>query len=70
MDDSTLKPLISFCISTFNRETFLREQIQLLLKQTFTDFDIVISDNDPQGSALKAVEKFNNPKIKYFSNKE
>lgn len=64
------KPWVSFCMSTYKRPEFLETQIRSLLQQTFTDFEIVISDNDPEGSGQKAVDKFNDWRIKYGVNSE
>jgi glycosyltransferase involved in cell wall biosynthesis len=64
------KPLVSFCISTYKRPEILGRQLKLLLQQTYSDFFIVISDNDPESSAKKAIEQFNDPRIQYYANGE
>lgn len=64
------KPWVSFCMSTYKRPEFLDKQIECLLNQTFKNFEIVISDNDPTGSGNIAVKKFNDPRIKYKINNE
>jgi len=61
---------VSFCISTYMRPQFLRKQIESLLKQTFSDFEIVVSDNDPNASAMEVVSSFNDDRIKYYNNTE
>ena len=58
----------TFCISTYKRPDFLKNQIELLLKQAFIDFEIVISDNDPNASGEKAIAFFNDNRIKYYKN--
>lgn len=63
-------PWASFCISTYKRPAFLRSQVALLLRQTFTDFEIVISDNDPDASGKSVVEEFADDRVKYFHNSE
>lgn len=70
-DDTTLrKPWVSFCMSTYKRPDFLRKQIEGILQQTFTDFEIVISDNDPEGSGREAVSFFSDKRIRYEVNSE
>jgi glycosyltransferase involved in cell wall biosynthesis len=59
---------VSFCISTYKRPDFLRTQLACISRQTFSDFKIVISDNDPEASARQIVEEFNDPRIRYFHN--
>ncbi|MBK7433803.1 MAG: glycosyltransferase [Chitinophagaceae bacterium] len=62
------KPWVSFCMSTFRRPVFLKNTLQTILRQTFTDFEIVVSDNDPDGSAEPVVREINDPRIRYFHN--
>jgi glycosyltransferase involved in cell wall biosynthesis len=63
-------PWVSFCISTYKRPSFLRQQLTDLLAQTDPGFHIVISDNDPEGSAADIASSFNDTRIKYFKNDE
>lgn len=60
----------SFCISTYRRPTFLRNQLRSLLEQTYTNFEIIISDNDPSASGREIALEFADPRIKYFHNGE
>jgi len=39
------KPILSIGLPVYNRETFLRQSLDALLAQTFTDFELIISDN-------------------------
>jgi len=64
------KPLVSFCISTYKRPEILNRQIELLLQQIYSDFFIVISDNDPGKSAEQVANGFCDERIKYFPNGE
>lgn len=63
-------PWVSFCISTFKRPVLLEKQLNCLLQQTMGNFEIVISDNDPDASAREVIEKINDERIKYFHNGE
>ncbi len=57
-------------MSTYKRPVFLEKQIKSLLAQTFTDFEIIISDNDPDGSAGEVVQKFKDSRVNYQKNIE
>jgi glycosyltransferase involved in cell wall biosynthesis len=57
-------------MTTYKRPEFLRQQISDLFKQTFTDFAIIISDNDMEASAKPVVESFNDPRIQYYTNEQ
>ncbi len=63
-------PWASFCMSTFKRPDFLKGQIEVLLQQSFTDFEIVISDNDPEGSGKVVAASFNDDRVQYACNIE
>ncbi len=64
------KAWVSFCISTYKRPEFLKKQIASLLEQSFQYFEIVISDNDPDGSGKDVVSSFNDDRVKYYQNGE
>ncbi len=38
-------PKVSIGLPVYNGENFLAEAIESILKQTFTDFELIISDN-------------------------
>jgi glycosyltransferase involved in cell wall biosynthesis len=63
-------PWVSFCISTYKRPELLRKQLLLLSRQTFQNFEVVISDNDPDASAKGVVASMNDPRFRYFHNHE
>ncbi|MEO7523032.1 MAG: glycosyltransferase, partial [Ferruginibacter sp.] len=63
-------PWVSFCMSTYKRPEFLKIQVANLLQQTFENFEIIISDNDPEGSGKVILEMFNDKRISYQVNKE
>jgi glycosyltransferase involved in cell wall biosynthesis len=55
-------------MTTYKRPGFLKETLSLLQSQTFTDFEVIISDNDPEGSAAAVVASFQEPRFRYFHN--
>lgn len=63
-------PLISFCIPTFKRPDLLTRTIESVLNQTYENIEIIVSDNDPLGSAEAVVKKFKSKKIHYSKNKK
>lgn len=68
MSGNANTPWVSFCMSTYKRPEFLRKAILTLQRQTFSDFEVIISDNDPDSSAQEVVSSFNDPRFKYFHN--
>jgi glycosyltransferase involved in cell wall biosynthesis len=55
-------------MSTYRRTEFLRQQIEGILKQSFPNFEIVISDNDPDASAKEVVASFDDRRVIYHHN--
>lgn len=62
MNTQNDKKLISICIPTYEMggkgPSFLAESFDILIKQTLTDFDIVISDNAEDGSIKKVCTEY------------
>ena len=63
-------PWASFCMSTYKRPDFLKRQLGKLLGQDYTNYEIIVSDNDPAQSAKLIVDYFNDTRIKYHPNQE
>ena len=40
-----LTPMLSIGLLVYNGERYLEETLQSILSQTFTDFELIISDN-------------------------
>jgi glycosyltransferase involved in cell wall biosynthesis len=66
--EENAQPWVSFCMTTYKRPEFLKEQLLSLLTQTFRNFEIIISDNDPEISGEKIVKEVDDCRIKYFPN--
>ena len=59
-------PKITVCIPTYNRGHFLRESIQSVLDQTFSDFELLISDNASTDDTPEVVASFKDSRIRYY----
>ena len=64
------QPLISFCITTYNRPDFLKSIIEAILKQKYENLEIVISEDPSDNDSENIVKKFNSKKITYVKNKK
>ena len=63
-----MSKLVSVCIPTYNRSNSLKRAIKNILAQTYTEIEILISDNcstDETASLCESLLK-ENSKIKYF----
>lgn len=52
------------------KEKFLAEAIDSILNQTFTDFELIVVNDNPGSSIMSIVKGFNDARISYFENKE
>jgi glycosyltransferase involved in cell wall biosynthesis len=53
-----MKPLISVCIPTYNGESYLSECLDSVLAQTFSDFELLIVDDQSSDQTLDIVKKY------------
>lgn len=51
-----LNPVISVVITVFNGERFLREAVESVLAQTFTDFELIIINDGSTDSSAAILE--------------
>ena len=57
-------PLVSICVPTYNSSAWLREAIESALGQSFTDFELVISDNASTDSTLEILHSYRDSRIR------
>jgi glycosyltransferase involved in cell wall biosynthesis len=63
-------PKVSFGLPVFNGEKYLDEAIQSILSQTFTDFELIISDNASTDRTEEICKEYlsQDPRIRYHRN--
>jgi glycosyltransferase involved in cell wall biosynthesis len=60
-------PAVSVIIPAYNAEHFLQETIESVLKQTYTDFEVIIvDDGSTDGTADKAKSYLHDPRVHYI----
>lgn len=64
------KPFFSIVIPTYNRASELRFALFCILRQSFLDFEVIISDNCSTDNTNQVVRELKNKKIQYFRNKK
>ncbi|MDU8885471.1 glycosyltransferase [Yeosuana sp. MJ-SS3] len=53
-------PLVSICIPTFNGAEFIAEALESAIVQTYTNLEIVVSDDDSDDNTLEIIESYKN----------
>jgi glycosyltransferase involved in cell wall biosynthesis len=62
------KPIVSVCIPTCQGTAFIHQAIESVLMQTFTDFELVIVDDNPLDGSASAADSYSDPRIRYLRN--
>jgi glycosyltransferase involved in cell wall biosynthesis len=65
--DQPLAPTVSIGLPVFNGANYVADSIQSILSQTFTDLELVISDNASTDDTRAICERFaaNDPRVRY-----
>lgn len=53
-----MRPRVSVGLPVYNGENYLREALESIVSQTYTDFEVVISDNGSTDSSQRICEEF------------
>lgn len=59
---------VSVCIPTYNRYEYLREAIRSILEQTYTDYELIVSDDASTDSTRELVDSFRQDRVRYHHN--
>ncbi|MDO9001541.1 MAG: glycosyltransferase [Bacteroidota bacterium] len=62
--------LVSICIPAYKQPQLLKKAIDTILMQSYTNYEIIVSDDTPDDSIKEIIDQFNEPKIKYFKNEK
>jgi glycosyltransferase involved in cell wall biosynthesis len=62
---------VSICLPTYRQKIYLEKNLQSILAQSFTDFELIITDDTPDNEIFCLVEDFKprfDGKLKYYKN--
>ena len=68
--ENNLNYFFSIVIATFNSESTIRECLQSINKQSYTNFEIIIIDNCSKDKTVEIIKKFKFKKIKIIVEKD
>jgi len=58
MDDNAKKPKITVLMPVYNGEKYLKEAIESILNQTFSDFEFLIIDDGSTDGSVGVIKSF------------
>ena len=61
-------PLISIIINSYNGEKYIKKSVNSIIKQSYTNWEIIFWDNNSKDNTKKIIESFKDKRIKYFKN--
>ena len=53
-----MQPIVSICIPTYNGAKYLRECLDTVLSQTFTDFEVLLVDDQSSDETLSIAQEY------------
>lgn len=56
-------PLVTVFLTSYNHEKYLREAIDSVLNQTFTDYELILSDDASDDASWEIIESYDDPRI-------
>ncbi|RZJ85954.1 MAG: glycosyltransferase family 2 protein, partial [Hymenobacter sp.] len=67
-DIKSSAPLVTVLMGVYNTATYLREAIDSILNQTFTDFEFLIYNDGSTDNTADVVRSYTDPRIVFFDN--
>ena len=61
-------PRVSVCIPVFNGARFIAAAIESVLRQTFTDFELIIVDDHSSDRSLEIISGFHDDRLRVVVN--
>ncbi len=64
--EAAARPRVSVCIPAYNHEKYIKACIESVLNQTFSDFEILVTDDGSSDGTVDVVKSFSDPRIRLF----
>lgn len=64
----SLTPLVSICIPVYNAEMFIATAIESVLRQTLTDFELIIVDDHSSDRSLEIISAYQDDRLRVIVN--
>ena len=59
---------VSVLIPVYNASAFLKNSVNSILNQTFTDFELLLLDDCSSDNSVEIIKGFKDSRIKYYQN--
>ena len=61
---------VSVIITSYNYEQYIKDAIESVLNQTYSDFELVIIDDCSTDNSANIIKQFNDERIKFIQNEQ
>ena len=65
-----MEPLVSVCIPAYNNAAYIKETIDSVLGQTYTNLELVICDDHSKDDTVRVIEEIKDDRIKLYKNEK
>lgn len=65
-----MQPLVTVLMPVYNADVFLREAIESILQQTFSQFEFLIIDDGSSDNSVSIIQSYNDPRIRFIQNEK
>jgi glycosyltransferase involved in cell wall biosynthesis len=63
-------PTVSVIMPTYNREEYVENSVESVLRQTYTDFEMIIIDDGSEDNTERVIKDIDDPRIIYEKNEK
>ncbi|MCT4535552.1 glycosyltransferase family A protein [Halodesulfovibrio sp.] len=63
-----MPPRVSVLLPVYNQEKYIREAIDSILAQTYSDFEFIIIDDASSDMSVKVIQQFTDERIRFYVN--
>ncbi len=65
-----MEPLVSVCIPAYNNAAYIKETIDSILNQTYSNLELIICDDNSKDDTVSVIEKIKDDRIKLYKNEK
>ncbi len=65
---STIKPLVSITMPVYNASRYIRQTIESVLAQTYTNWELILVNDGSTDDSAAIIASYTDPRIRYFEN--
>ena len=67
---SESKPLVTVFIPMYNAQKYIRECLDSILAQTYSNFEVIVVDDGSTDGSTSIVESYSDPRIHLYKNEK